>query len=83
VVRDGYFPGWRATVNGRAAPVERVEAVHRGIALAAGRSAVTLVYEPPGLRAGLVVAGLGMAAAAAAALPRRWRARLLPAARPA
>jgi hypothetical protein len=83
VVRDGYFPGWHATVNGRAAPVERVEAVHRGIALAAGRSAVTLVYEPPGLRAGLVVAGLGMAAAAAAALPRRWRARLLPAARPA
>jgi membrane protein YfhO len=63
VVRDGYFPGWTAQVNGIPTPVLQVEEVHRGVPLAAGRSQVSLRYRPPGLRVGLVlcgVAALGM-----------------------
>jgi len=58
VLRDGYFPGWSAQVDGAAAPVFRVEAVYRGVPLPAGRSHVSLRYRPPGLVPGLVLFGI-------------------------
>jgi uncharacterized membrane protein YfhO len=58
VLRDGYFPGWSAQVDGAAAPVFRVEEVYRGVPLPAGRSHVSLRYRPPGLVPGLVLFGI-------------------------
>lgn len=63
VMRDAFTPSWRASVDGRAAAVVRANGRHRAVRLAAGRHAVRLYYEPPRLRAGLALTGLGVALA--------------------
>jgi hypothetical protein len=52
VVRDAYAPGWRASVNGIAAPVLRADGRHRAIPIPAGASTVELRYRPPDVRVG-------------------------------
>jgi hypothetical protein len=74
VLNDTQYPGWRATVDGRPAPVKRVDYVLRGIPLPAGRHTVELRYEPLTWRIGCLVsvfATIGLAAAAALGLRRR------------
>jgi hypothetical protein len=55
VVSQAFFKGWRATVDGRAAPVMRVNGLVQGVPVGAGRHRVTLRYRAPGLGAGAVV----------------------------
>ena len=55
VVTDAWYPGWRATVNGRAAPIAEVNAFQRGIRVPAGNSSVVMRYEPWTVRAGILV----------------------------
>jgi uncharacterized membrane protein YfhO len=74
LLRDAWFAGWTATVNGQEAPVQRAEAFHKSVPIGPGRSHVTLRYRPPGLRAGLVLGAL----AGAAALTLLVRARRRP-----
>jgi hypothetical protein len=64
-VRDAYAPGWRATVDGRPAPLFRANGRHRAVPIPGGRSRVTLSYAPPGLQAGLIVSVLSLLAALA------------------
>jgi hypothetical protein len=73
VTRDSYARGWRATVDGRPAPVLRAEGWHRAVPVPAGRHAVRLAYHPPGLRAGVAL----MVAAALATAGVAWRPRSL------
>jgi hypothetical protein len=61
VLRDGWSPGWRAAVAGRATAVHEHAGRHRAVEVPAGRSVVEMTYRAPGLRAGLAV----MAGAAA------------------
>jgi hypothetical protein len=67
IVRDGHARGWRAWVDGVAAPVRLAEGRHRAVAVAPGRHRVRFAYTPPGLRPGLAVTALSLAAAAALA----------------
>jgi hypothetical protein len=46
VMSENYYPGWRATVNGRPAEIYRVDGALRGVVLPAGFSRVTLDYAP-------------------------------------
>ncbi len=46
VVSDTYFPGWRAYVDGRPAPIYQVDAAMRGILAPAGVHSVTMRYRP-------------------------------------
>ena len=55
VVTDAWYPGWRATVNGRAAPIAEVNAFQRGIRVPAGNSSVVMRYEPWTVHAGILV----------------------------
>jgi Bacterial membrane protein YfhO len=50
-----YDGGWKASVDGRDAEIERVTFGFIGLHLAAGAHAVELAFHPPLLRAGLVV----------------------------
>jgi hypothetical protein len=60
VLTDTYYPGWRATVDGRSAPLERVDYLFRGVPLAAGRHTVEFRYEPTSWRVGLAVSAAAL-----------------------
>ncbi len=55
VVSDAHFPGWYATVNGKQAPIHKVNAAFRGIRVEAGTSAVRMTYWPRSLSAGIAI----------------------------
>jgi hypothetical protein len=68
LLRDTYAQGWRAWVDGTPAPVHAAGGRHQAVAVPAGRHQVRLDYAPPGLRPGLVLMALSVAAAVALAL---------------
>ncbi len=55
VVSENYYPGWRATVDGRSAAVGRVDYTLIGIELPAGARKVSLVFDSPEYRTGKTV----------------------------
>jgi membrane protein YfhO len=74
VLTDVHYPGWKATVDGRPAAIERVNHLMRGVTVPAGRHRVELRYEPLSWRIGWIVSlagALGVAAVAVAGLRRR------------
>jgi hypothetical protein len=74
VVRDGFSPGWTATVDGAPTPVRAADLVFRAVEVPRGRHEVGFTYEAPGRRAGAWVSALTwLVALAAGAL--EWRAR--------
>ncbi len=47
VVAETWFPGWKATVDGRRVPVFEADGAFVGVPLTAGKHVVTLQYERP------------------------------------
>lgn len=62
VLMDAYYPGWRVTVDGRAADIERANYAFRAIALEAGTHEVVLIYRPRSWIAGTIVSGTALVA---------------------
>jgi hypothetical protein len=52
---DQYFPGWHATVNGVAAPIERANYAFRLVEVPAGDSHVEFRYAPASLKLGAAI----------------------------
>ena len=46
VLADSYYPGWRATVNGRAAHIYQTNYIQRGIPIPPGTSSVRFEFHP-------------------------------------
>ena len=70
VLSDTHYPGWKAWVDGGAAPILRANLLFRAVALEAGEHTVEFRYQPASLRWGAVIslaalvalmAGLGYA----------------------
>jgi Bacterial membrane protein YfhO len=58
VLKDSYFPGWQAVVNGQTADVVRVNGLVRGVVVPApGHYEVQMVYRPEGFGRGLWLSG--------------------------
>ncbi len=57
IVREAYAAGWTARVDGRAAPIARIETRYMAVHLPAGSHRLRLEYSPPGWRLGLVLSG--------------------------
>ena len=74
ILSDNDYPGWKATVDGHAAPVERVDYVFRGVRVPAGTHRVTFRFEPTTFAVGRVVSLLALLGLALAAL-LGWRGR--------
>ena len=55
VLSDLFYPGWRATVNGRPADILKVDGGLRGILVSGGDSAVSMHYKPWSFRIGLAL----------------------------
>jgi len=55
VLSDSYYPGWNATVDGRAAPVLRANFLARAVWTPAGEHTVEFGYRPALFRAGRLI----------------------------
>jgi hypothetical protein len=76
VVSDAYFPGWRAEVDGKPAPVLQADAALLGVAVGPGDHRIELTYGVPGAAmAGRAVTGATLAALLLAVPLSRRRAR--------
>jgi hypothetical protein len=77
VLSDVHYPGWKATVDGRDAPIERVDYLLRGVMLPAGAHRIEFRYEPASWRAGWIIS-LAALLTVAGALVAGLRARRRP-----
>ena len=59
VLSDLHYPGWKARLDGRDVPIERVNYVMRGVSLPPGDHRVEFRYEPLSWRVGWIVSLLG------------------------
>jgi uncharacterized membrane protein YfhO len=80
VLTDSFYPGWKATVDGKPASIERVDYVLRGVSIGPGHHMVVMRYQPASWRLGWIVSlvallGLLVALATAGASSRRRRRR--------
>jgi hypothetical protein len=76
VLTDQDFPGWAAEVDGEPAEHFTVNAIFRGVPLAAGEHEVVFHYRPASARNGLVLSVVALGALLALAfVPRRVSAR--------
>ncbi len=80
VLADVYYPGWTLTIDGKPAPLLRVNRMMRGASVEAGDHTVVFSYEPKSFRYGLIlsvaacIAWLGLALwSAAVRLPLSGR----------
>lgn len=73
VVSQAWSPGWKATVDGRSAPVVRANGLVQGVPVGPGKHRVVLRYSAPGLVQGawLTLATAGLLVMAC--LLDRWR----------
>jgi hypothetical protein len=55
VLADVHYPGWKAELDGEEVPIERVDYLLRGVALAPGAHRVEFTYEPLSWRIGWIV----------------------------
>jgi hypothetical protein len=60
VMADAYDPGWRASVDGREAPVLRANVAFRAVVVPSGRHVLVLVYRPWSVRAGLAISAVAL-----------------------
>ncbi|HZK66255.1 MAG TPA: YfhO family protein, partial [Chloroflexota bacterium] len=65
VLRDSYYPGWRAQVDGVETQVHRADLAFRAVALPQGTHSVRFFYDPASLKVGLIVSVLSWALACA------------------
>jgi hypothetical protein len=70
VLSDAHYPGWKATVDGQPAPVERANYAFRAVYVPAGEHTVKFLFEPPVWYGGLVTSGITVLILAAWAV---WR----------
>ena len=68
-----WMAGWRAYVDGEEVPLYRVNTGFMGLGVPAGEHTVQLRYRLPGLRAGLLLTGMGAMCAAGLAICCRRR----------
>jgi hypothetical protein len=74
LVRTAFGPNWHAEVDGRPAPVLRVDGVVQGVPVAAGTHTIELRYDDPWIGYGLAGSALAIAVLlSAAGLSRRRR----------
>jgi hypothetical protein len=60
ILADLYYPGWELTIDGRPAPIYRVNRLMRGAAVPAGRHHLVYSYAPRSFQVGRVISILGL-----------------------
>ncbi len=65
ILADVFYPGWKLQIDGREAPLLRVNGMMRGAAVEAGFHRLVYKYEPASFQAGVAVTGITLAVALA------------------
>ncbi len=68
VLADVYYPGWKLTIDGVAAPIYRVNRLMRGAAVPRGKHTLVYSYEPTSFRLGAMITFAGFVLAAMLAI---------------
>jgi uncharacterized membrane protein YfhO len=68
ILTDTWFPGWRATVDGRPARIEKAYGAFRGVVVEAGDHTIEMRYRPWSVFIGASMTALASLIALAAAL---------------
>jgi hypothetical protein len=55
VLTDGYYPGWRADVDGKPAKIERADYYFRAVYLEEGEHTIEFVYDPLSFKVGAAI----------------------------
>jgi uncharacterized membrane protein YfhO len=74
VLSEAAYPGWRARIDGRIVPVQRVDVMFQGVAVLAGRHTVVFELASRTLLAGMVISALAVAFALVLCVPQVWYA---------
>ena len=61
VVSENYYPGWRATVDGKPAPIGRADYTLIGVELPAGARSIELNFTSPSYQRGKVITWIAIA----------------------
>jgi hypothetical protein len=70
VVSEPWYPGWRATVNGKETEIVRADWLLRAVAVPAGRAIVCFEYRPTSLVIGAIACLFGLAVTLIMQVPR-------------
>jgi hypothetical protein len=62
VIQDAYWPGWRASIDGRPTDILAADYVVRAVRWPEGRHRLEMVYDPPEIRMGLACSAVGVVA---------------------
>ncbi len=60
ILSDVWYPGWKAFVDGRSAPIQRILGAFRGVKLSSGKHEIRFVYEPSSFYVGAWVSFLSL-----------------------
>jgi hypothetical protein len=71
VITNSHYPGWRAEVDGRDAPIHRADYALQAVRISPGRHQVALQYRPRSFQAGAAISSLALLSIAIAARRRR------------
>jgi uncharacterized membrane protein YfhO len=77
VVSENYFPGWRATVDGKPVPIHEVYTCLRGVVLERGLHRIRMEYRPRSVILGAMGTLSGLLGALVLALWQRRREQRL------
>lgn len=60
ILADAYYPGWRLTIDGKPAPILRVNRMMRGAAVPKGTHQLIYTYDPLSFRTGATLSVVGL-----------------------
>ena len=60
VLTDSYYPGWKATVDGKETKIYKADYMFRAVYLKAGKHSVRFIYDPLSLKIGAMFTALGI-----------------------
>ncbi len=75
VLTDDYYPGWKASVDGRPARIYRVDYLLRGVRIPAGAHTVVFTYQPASWRRGWIISAAALITLFGLALVGLWQRR--------
>jgi hypothetical protein len=60
ILADAFYPGWKATIDGRGTPIYQVDGYFRGVLVPGGQHQIEFEYEPESLKIGMALTLLGL-----------------------